>query len=214
MWYHGDRGPYSWKWWTSLMLFLTFSLVVWITVWSRSTNSTSFRCFCKRSSSSRPRVCASWKWIHNSNFLPGIIYHKYVANGTSNQAKLTSELTFSSGMLCTMAMLALFGPLDVEATSISVSMDASSIFRRSLPHCAHMSFIRVGWGHSEESASKASPLSKESPFFLKVSHAFVNLNYNGHFLPWSPWIGPETVTILFQIQSYHCGGVWMRVQMI
>ena len=141
------------------MLFLTSSCVVWITVWSRSTNNTNFRCFCKRNSSSLPRFWASWKM----KLLP-LLYAITSKCTKKALSKLTWELTFSSGMLWTMAILALFCTLAVDA---DFSAFSSSIFLRSMPHCAHMSFINVGWGHSEESDNSTSPLLRGSPFFLK-----------------------------------------------
>jgi hypothetical protein len=54
-------------------------------------------------------------------------------------------------MLCTIEMLAMsscFAPA-------SLSLFSSSIILKSLPHCAHMSFMSVGCGQSEDSVSNS-----------------------------------------------------------
>ena len=59
VWYHGDWGPPNWKCFTSCIFGGILSFVVWISVWSRSTNNTNLLLANNLRSSSLPRLSAS-----------------------------------------------------------------------------------------------------------------------------------------------------------
>lgn len=98
----------------------TLSLVVWINVWSKSTNKTSLRSFSSLSTSAFPSFWANYiknKWMITLCY----------------DILQTSSLTFKSGIAWTIG---------TEAATVT------SFFRRSVPHSPHISFITVGCVHS------------------------------------------------------------------